>query len=411
MDLHIPTRRVFLATAGALVASVSVPRVALAANGRDPRFLFVFLRGALDGLAAVAPVGDPAYEAARSGLVLTKDGDTAGLALDGMFVLNPNMPSLHRLYGKGEAAILHAVASPYRDRSHFDGQDVVETGLAGVGRVETGWMNRALGLLGASDRISVKDGLAVGSGLPIVMRGPAPVVTWLPQGYPAAKETLQASLLELYRQSDPDLAQRLDEAIRLDQALGGEANAAKAEAEAMKALGNRGAAEFRRAGLAAGQLMARANGPRVATMSFVGWDTHADESPVGGRLGKLLESLDAAIEGLATSLAPVWKDTVIVLTTEFGRTVRMNGTAGSDHGTGSVAFVLGGAVKGGRVLADWPGLAENELFEKRDLRPTTDMRALFKGLMAEHLGLDDRQLADAVFPDSAAVAPLRGLVV
>lgn len=411
MELHVPTRRVFLATAGALVASVAVPRAALAANGRDPRFLFVFLRGALDGLAAVAPVGDPAYEAARSGLVLTRDGDTAGLPLDSMFVLNPNMPYLHKLFQKGEASIVHAVASPYRERSHFDGQDVVETGLAGVGRTETGWLNRALGQLGSADRISVKDGLAIGSGLPIVMRGPAPVVTWLPQGYPAAKDTLQASLLDLYRASDPALASRLEEAIRLDQAIGGEAHAAKAEAEAMKALAGRGAAEFRRAGLQAGQLMARDNGPRVATMSFVGWDTHADESPVGGRLGKLLESLDAAIEGLAVSMGPVWQDTVIVLTTEFGRTVRMNGTAGSDHGTGSVAFVVGGAVKGGRVLADWPGLGDNQLFEKRDLRPTTDMRALFKGLLAEHLGMDARVLADAVFPDSAAIAPMRGLVV
>lgn len=410
MDLHVPTRRVFLATAGALVASVAVPRVALA-NGRDPRFLFVFLRGALDGLAAVAPVGDPAYEAARSGLVLSRDGDTAGLPLDGFFVLNPNMPFLHGLYGKGEAAIVHAVASPYRERSHFDGQDVVETGLPGVGRTDSGWLNRAIGLLGSAGRIPATGGLAVGSSLPIVMRGPAPVVTWLPQGYPAARDTLQDNLLDLYRAADPALAGRLEEAIRLDRAIGGEAAAAKAEAAAMKTLGNRGAAEFRRAGLAAGQLMARDGGPRVATMSFVGWDTHADESPLGGRLGKLLQSLDAAIEGLAVSLAPVWKDTVVVVATEFGRTVRMNGTAGSDHGTGSVALVVGGAVKGGRVVADWPGLAEDRLYDKRDLKPTTDLRAVFKGLLADHLGLEAAQLAGTVFPDSAGVAPLRGLLI
>jgi uncharacterized protein (DUF1501 family) len=410
MDLHVPTRRVFLATAGALVASVAVPRVALA-SGRDPRFLFVFLRGALDGLAAVAPVGDPAYEAARSGLVLSRDGDTAGLALDGFFVLNPNMPFLHGLYGKGEAAIVHAVASPYRERSHFDGQDVVETGLSSVGHTDSGWLNRAIGLLGSAGRIPAIGGLAVGSALPIVMRGQAPVVTWLPQGYPAARDTLQDKLLDLYRAADPALAGRLEEAIRLDRAIGGEAAAAKAEAAAMKTLGNRGAAEFRRAGLAAGQLMARDSGPRVATMSFVGWDTHADESPLGGRLGKLLQSLDAAIEGLAVSLAPVWKDTVVVVATEFGRTVRMNGTAGSDHGTGSVALVVGGAVKGGRVVADWPGLAEDRLYDKRDLRPTTDLRAVFKGLLADHLGLEAAQLAGTVFPDSAGVMPLRGLLV
>jgi uncharacterized protein (DUF1501 family) len=410
MDLHIPTRRVFMATAGALVASVSVPRVVLAAGGRDPRFLFVFLRGALDGLAAVAPVGDPAYEAARGGLELSRDGATAGLPLDGTFVLNPNMPYLHGLYRRGEASIVHAVASPYRDRSHFDGQDVVETGLGGVGRLDSGWLNRALGLAGSAGRISVKDGLAIGSGLPIVMRGPSPVVTWLPPGYPAARDGLQASLLDLYRHADPRLASRLEEAIRLDQAIGGEAKAAKDAAAAMAALGNRGAAEFRRAGLVAGQLMARDNGPRIATMSFIGWDTHADESPLGGRLGKLLESLDAALEGLATAMAPVWKDTVVVVATEFGRTVHMNGTSGSDHGTGSIALLVGGAVKGGRVVADWPGLAAGQLYENRDLRPTTDLRAVFKGVLADHLGFDPRRLAEEVFPDSAAVRPLTGLV-
>jgi len=405
-----PTRRRLLVASGALVASATLPRLSRAA-GRDPRFLFVFLRGGLDGLATVAPLGDPAYEAARGGLELTAGGENAGLPLADGFVLNPNMPFLAGLFRRGEASIVHAVASPYRERSHFDGQDVVETGLGGVGFSESGWMNRMIDRLGSAGAVAPRQGLAVGTMLPILMRGKAPVMTWLPPGYPAAKEDMRNRLLELYQEVDSDLAARLEAALALDHVVGGEAMLAKSVAETMKSEKPRGLPEFRRSGLTAGSLMARDEGPRIATMSFIGWDTHADEQPLGSRLGKRLESLDVALEGLATSMAPVWKDTVVVVATEFGRTVKMNGTAGSDHGTASIALVLGGAVKGGRVIGDWPGLAEAQLHEKRDLRPTTDLRAVFKGVARDHLGLDTRDLAEQVFPDSAAVAPLSGLVV
>lgn len=409
MSAHLLSRRDLLTAGGALVASAAIPRVAVATN-RDPRFLFVFLRGGLDGLAAVAPVGDPDYEAARGGLELARDGDGAGLPLDGTFVLNRSMPFLGALFRKGEAAIVHAVASPYRGRSHFDGQDVVETGLAGVGRIDTGWMNRMVGVLGSAERIGTPGGLAIGTSLPILMRGPAPVVTWLPPGYPSVTDDLRSRLLDLYREVDPGLATRYEAALALNRSVGGEASVDRVVVEAMKASAPRGAAAFRSSGLAAGTLMSRPDGPRIATMSFGGWDTHADEGPVTGALARNLESLDAALEGLAQAMAPVWHDTVIVVATEFGRTVRMNGTAGSDHGTASVAFLVGGRVKGGRVIADWPGLAQSALHEKRDLRPTTDLRALIGGVALEHLGLDERRLADVVFPESTAAAPLRGLI-
>lgn len=410
MDPVLHSRRGVMTAMGTLVASAVIPRVSIAAPGRDPRFLFLFLRGGLDGLAAVAPVGDPHYEAARGGLDLARTGENAGIPLDGTFVLNPNMPFLGSLFRNGEAAIAHATASPYRERSHFDGQDVVESGLGGVGRVDSGWMNRLIGLLGSQERIGRHGGLAIGSSLPLLMHGPAPVVSWLPPGYPPVKEDLRMRLLDLYRGVDPKLAASYEKALELNRAVGGEASVEKVVAEAMKAEKPRGAALFRYSGLAAGNLMARDDGPRIATMSFVGWDTHAAEGPVGGALGRTLESLDAALEGLAHAMSPVWKDTVVVVATEFGRTVRMNGTAGSDHGTASVALVIGGGVKGGRVIGDWPGLGEADLYEKRDLRPTTDLRAVLKGVALDHLGVDRRRLAEIVFPDSASVDPLRGLL-
>jgi uncharacterized protein (DUF1501 family) len=411
MSLHRVSRRGVLTGAGALVASSVVPRVSSAAGGRDPRFLFVFLRGGLDGLATVAPVGDPNYEAARGGLELSRTGATAGIPLDDFFVLNAKMPFVASLFARNEAAIVHAVASPYRERSHFDGQDVVETGLGGVGRIDSGWMNRMIGRLGSAGKIATHEGLAVGSGLPILMRGPAPVVTWLPPGYPAVRDDLRLRILDLYRELDIELARRLETAMELNRIVGGEVAIGRTIAQSIRAEKPRGAFNFRYAGFAAGNLMARQDGPRIATMSFGGWDTHADERPVGGALARQLESLDAALEGLAQTMAPVWKDTVVVVATEFGRTVRMNGTAGSDHGTGSVALLVGGAVRGGRVVGDWPGLAEAQLHEKRDLRPTTDLRSVLKGVARDHLGMSEHDLSDVVFPDSGAVAPLAGLVV
>lgn len=411
MTAFVPTRRNLLLASGALVASAVVPRISAAAPGRDPRFLFVFLRGGLDGLATVAPVGDPTYEAARGGLELARTGENASLPLDDTFFLNPNMPFLASLYQRREAAFVHAVASPYRERSHFDGQDVVETGLGGIGSVHSGWMNRMIGRLGSAGRVASRDGLAIGSQLPISMRGSAPVVTWLPPGYPAVKEDLRMRLLDLYRDEDPKLAARFETALQLDRAVGGEAALAKVIDAEKRASKPRGGPDFRSSAIAAGNLMARADGPRIAILSFTGWDTHANELPLSGSLGKGLASLDLALETLAGAIAPVWKDTVVVVATEFGRTVRMNGTAGSDHGTGSVAIVLGGAVRGGRVIADWPGLAEARLYEKRDLMPTTDLRAVFKGVARDHLGLGVRELAEIVFPDSATVTPLDGLII
>jgi uncharacterized protein (DUF1501 family) len=411
--LHAPTRRELLLGSGALFAWAHVPRIARA-EGRDPRFLTIVLRGALDGLAAVAPVGDPDWIKLRGDNALRLDGDTPGLPLDGFFALNPAMPNLHRLYKNGQAIIVHAAATPYRERSHFDGQDVLESGLAGVARADSGWLNRALVAMEPGGRVDSQGRrtFAVGPITPLVVRGPAPVLSWVPpRGTPVSDETTMR-LLDLYRHTDPTLAQVLEDRIGLN---------AIARAGGMERMVDQGPVVqigpieqvrvyFAEAAGAAGKFLASADGPRVGALALDGWDTHVNEGAVKGRLASLLGALDAALAALEKNMGPAWSETVVALVTEFGRTARVNGTEGTDHGTGTVALLAGGALKGGRVVADWPGVKEADLYEKRDLKATTDLRAVLKGLLKDHLRLDDTVLAAAVFPDSGAVKPITGLV-
>ncbi len=409
--LHAATRRELLLGSGALFAWAHVPRIARA-EGRDPRFLTIVLRGALDGLAAVAPVGDPDWIKLRGDNALRLDGDTPGLPLDGFFALNPGMPNLHRLYKSGQAIIVHAAATPYRERSHFDGQDVLESGFGGVARAESGWLNRALLAMAPGGRVDARRTFAVGPITPLVVRGPAPVLSWVPpRGTPVSDETTMR-LLDLYRHTDPTLAQVLEDRIGL---------AALTRAGGLERMADTGPvvqigpieqvrAYFAEAAGAAGKFLAGADGPRVGALALDGWDTHVNEGAVKGRLATLLGALDGALAALEKSMGPAWSETVVALVTEFGRTARVNGTEGTDHGTGTVALLAGGALKGGRVVADWPGVKEADLYEKRDLKATTDLRAVLKGLLKDHLRLDDAVLASAVFPDSSAVKPIAGLV-
>src|SRR5437764_11979661 len=216
MTVHAATRRELLGGAGVLFAWPFLPKIARA-EGRDPRLLTIVLRGALDGLAAVAPVGDPEWQRLRGDKALTLAGTPAGLPLDSFFALNPAMPNLHRLYKAGAATIVHAVASPYRERSHFDGQDVLETGLARPGAVATGWLNRALGALVPANRANPKarDAFAVGPIAPLVVRGAAPVMAWTPPRLPPTSDDTVMRLLDLYRHTDPALARVLEERLGL----------------------------------------------------------------------------------------------------------------------------------------------------------------------------------------------------
>lgn len=392
------SRRAVLAGGGASLALWAyVPR-ALASSSRDPRLLTVILRGGLDGLAMVAPAGDPDLVRLRGALAIQASGEGAGLALDSFFVLNPAMPFLHGLYQKKEALFVHATATPYRQRSHFDGQDVLESGLGGVGRFDSGWLNRTLVSLPKGERANPR-GLSMGAMVPLIMQGPAPVLSWSRRtnNLPLRAETI-ARLSDLYAETDPALGKALTEGVALEQTAG----------SGQQQGGPFG--DFIVTAEAAAKVMTQADGPRLGALSYNGWDTHANQGVLRGQLFNRLAGLDAAIKTFAEGMGPAWKDTVAVIVTEFGRTVRVNGTVGSDHGTATLAVLVGGAVKGGRVIADWPGLAEAKLHEGRDLKPTIDLRTVLKGVLRDHLGVAPATLATAVFPDSMKVGPADGLI-
>jgi uncharacterized protein (DUF1501 family) len=396
----VTSRRAVLLGGASFAAWAYLPKFARAADGRDPRLVVVILRGALDGLATVAPVSDPDYAGLHGSIALGVSGTNAALPLDSFFALHPAMPEFARMFRDKKAAVIHAVATSYRDRSHFDGQDVLESGFAGPGRVQSGWLNRALEGLPKGER--VMSALAVGPTTPLVLRGVAPTVGWAPVAVPQAAEDTAMRLLDLYQHRDPALASALKQGLALDKAAQGDDMKPKP--------GTNGAAAMRLAARGAAKLMAADDGPRIAALAFDGWDTHANEGGPVGRLAQLLGGLDGALAEFETGLGPRWRDTVIVVATEFGRTARINGTQGTDHGTGTLALLAGGAVKGGRVIADWPGLKPNNLYQGRDLAPTTDLRAVMKGVLHDQFGIAERVLADSVFPDSGAVKPMKGLI-
>ena len=401
-----PSRRALLLTGGALFAWAHLPKFARAADGRDPRLVTIILRGAMDGLSAVAPVGDPDYAALHGEIALTLTSERAALPLDGFFAVNPAMPVFARLYKAGHAAVVHAAATGYRERSHFDGQDVLESGFKGPGQVQSGWLNRALAALPKGEKVAPPKALAVGVSTPLILRGAAPVLGWAPQLMPVAADDLAMRVMELYRHRDPALASALGNGIDTDKM----AQRQGMGADAAKGRGGGDPAAMRTAAAGAARLMAADDGPRIAALAFDGWDTHANEGGATGRLAQLLGGLDGALEEFEKGLGPRWKDTAIVIVTEFGRTARINGTTGTDHGTGTLAFLAGGAIKGGRVIADWPGLKDAQLYENRDLKPTTDVRSVLKGLLADQFGLSAAVLGDKVFPDSADVKVMGGLV-
>ncbi|MGH8288547.1 MAG: DUF1501 domain-containing protein [Steroidobacteraceae bacterium] len=414
-------RREFLTT-GALAAGGALlsSRVTFAgvADGNKPRLVFVILRGALDGLAAVPACGDPGYAALRGDLALGRPGAAGGaLALDGFFGLHPSLAFMQQSYAARELIVFHAVASPYRDRSHFDGQNVLETGYPEPHAVQTGWLNRALAAMPAGLAPQKERGISLAPTAPLVMRGPAAVTSWSPSHLaPLGDDTLQR-ITDLYSH-DALLRQKLAEALAAEAIV--EESVAK-PTKAMRAgddmrarplLVRRGkpGAQYAEIVKAAARFLRQENGPQVAVFDTTGWDTHFNEGGAKGQLAVRLAALDGALSALKTGLGPVWNATAVLLATEFGRTVAENGTRGTDHGTATAAYLLGGAVNGGRVVADWPGLSPRKLYQDRDLRPTLDLRSVMKGLLAEHLGAPPRALESAVFPESRQARPLTGLV-
>jgi uncharacterized protein (DUF1501 family) len=418
-------RRRFLFSTGALAASSVLPSVLFAQTGGSARLVVVILRGALDGLAAVPPYADPDYAGLHRELAIAAPGAADGaLALDNTFGLHPSLGFLHERYLAGELVVFQAVASPYRDRSHFDGQNVLENGLTKPIGTADGWLNRALAAL---PRGAVQPGaraVAISQNIPLILRGEAPVISKSPQVTPDVDEELLARLADLYSKDDWFSA-RLSEAVQTGKMVDDGGNMADAAAMAAPGVAKQPAitqpataaapgtaAPDRVSGVArvAATLMRSEGGPDVAVIEASGWDTHANQGGAKGALAQRLTGLDQALRALADELGPLWPQTAVLVVTEFGRTAAMNGTRGTDHGTGGCAFLAGGAVRGGRVMADWPGLGRAALLDDRDLRPTLDLRSVFKGVLDEHMHVGAKTLATRIFPDSSGARPLQGLM-
>ena len=382
------------------VVSLGRSALALASAPTEKRLVVVLLRGALDGLAAVAPYGDPDLASQRAELAPVGPGQPDGLRdLGGFYGLHPALAGLHGLYQANEALLLHAVAGATRSRSHFEAQDNLEDGapehLAGP-RLTSGWLNRVVTALAVKPGSRDEVAMAVGTALPLLLRGPATVGTWMPSTarHPAA--SLYAQIVAMHR-TDPLTGPAIAEGLR-DR---GFSDAVLAGTELPK---NRYA--FAALADSAGKLLADAKGPRIAALELGGWDTHANQAP---RLAGALRALDGGLVALKAGLGAAWGQTVVLVLTEFGRTVAINGTRGTDHGTATVAFALGGAIAGGKVRANWPGLARAKLLDNRDLAPTTDLRSLTKAVLAGHLGLSPAAIAQ-VFPDSGGAVAMTGVL-
>ncbi|MDQ2878614.1 MAG: DUF1501 domain-containing protein [Pseudomonadota bacterium] len=369
---------------GAFAAALA-PRMAFARAETDKRFVFIIQRGAADGLGTIAPVGDPSFVSQRGDLA----ADFASAPkLDAMFAMHPSLATINGLYQRKQALFAHAVASPYRDRSHFDGQNVLETGGAGAYQVKDGWLNRMLGLIPSGQAKAI----AVSATVPMALRGSHEVSSYAPSALPQASDDLLQRVSMMY-QGDSQLHALWSEALDTKQ-LTSDMTASNAQNAAAT-------------GALAAKLLTAPEGARIAMIETGGWDTHAGQR---ARLAAQLKGLDVMVGALQAGLGPLWADTMVVVATEFGRTVAVNGTGGTDHGTGSSAMLLGGAVKGGRVVADWPGLSQAALYEARDLKPTTQLDALIGGAVAGHYGIEPRRAMAMLFPASKDAPAVAGLV-
>ena len=404
MDMFRASRRSLLKgiSATAALCLWDAPlKLAFAAAPGDRRLVVVILRGAVDGLAAVPPHGDKDYAAVRGQLALSTDGATPLHDLDGMFGLHPALANLKTLYDAKELIAFQNICSPYRDRSHFEGQNVLETGAAKPHAIGDGWLNRALAPMGMADGVHA---LAVAQTPPLLLTGPARATSWMPASLPTPDAAFLAQVKALYAK-DLALSQSLDDALSLQNAA---MIASDDPSDKKPGPGNNANLTPLFAG--AGRLLAANAGPRVAVLDISGWDTHINEGAGAGALARRLAALDGGLDALKTALGANWSKTAVVMATEFGRTARPNGNGGTDHGTGGASFLLGGAVAGGHVRAEWTGLSSAALQDGRDQPARTDLRALFKGVLAEHMGVPNSALEATVFPDSANAPAMTGLI-
>nr|WP_321964494.1 DUF1501 domain-containing protein [Paraburkholderia sp. J7] len=378
------SRRHFLrVTAAGAGAMLVAPQIVFASVETERRFVFVIQRGAADGLNIVVPYAEPAYATLRGPLAIDIDRTTK---LDGTFALHPSLGQMAQMYGEKQALFVHAIASPYRDRSHFDGQNVLETGGRAPYQVKDGWLNRLVAMLPASRENAV----ALAPTVPLALRGTVQVSSYAPSALPNASDDLLTRVSALY-EADPQLRSLWTSAMNA-RGLAGDASARQDPASV---------------GKLAASFLSRPDGPRIAMIETGGWDTHSAQN---ARLANQLKALDTMLASLRDGLGPAWDKTTVLVATEFGRTAAANGTGGTDHGQASVAMLVGGAVAGGRVQADWPGLRTADLYESRDLKPTASLDALIAGAAAESLGLDPQRTASTLFGEAGAKNAATGLI-
>lgn len=399
------TRRDILRTmaAASTLALWDAPfRFAFANVPTDRRLVVVVLRGALDGLAAVPPHGDKDYATMRGRLALDSSGGAGLHDLDGFFGLNPGLTNLKAMYDAKEVALFHNICSPYRDRSHFEGQNCLETGGSAPHVMNDGWLNRALAPMGLD---SGTGAVAIEQSPPLILTGKTRATSWMPAAMPEPESAFLNKVRALYAQ-DPELSASLSGALNIQAEAMAASDDPGAKDPKLKASYGNLSPLFK----GAGTLLSSAHGPRVAVLDASGWDTHIGEGAGDGALARRLQALDQGLDALKSALGPSWKKTAVVMATEFGRTVKPNGGGGTDHGTGTAAFLLGGAVAGGKVHAEWVGLKPSVLKDGRDQPARTDLRALFKGVLADHMGVSQQALQSTVFPDSGNVAAIKGLI-
>ncbi len=367
--------------------SLALPRLAFAQGTGSRNLLFVLLRGAADGMAMLAPVGDPGLAALRGASLADYEGAPR---LGSFFAVHPALAEVAAATQSGEALFVHATATVYRERSHFDAQNLLETGGTAPYSIKDGWLNRLAALLNEGAPAPLR-ALAIAQAVPLALRGDAPVSNYAPSALPAASEDLLARVSQLYA-ADSEFGPLWARALETK---------AMAQDDGLKNL-----RDARAAGELAASLMRDAGGARIGMIELGGWDTHANQR---GAFARSARGLDALLGAYKSGMGAAWADTLVVVATEFGRTARLNGTVGTDHGTASAALVMGGRVRGGRVIADWPGLADRQLFEGRDLAPTTSLESLLAGAAAEHMRLDPELAMTRLFPGRSAV-PLAGIV-
>jgi uncharacterized protein (DUF1501 family) len=392
------TRRAALASG---VSLVMMARMARADDSLARKKLVVIIaRGGMDGLSVSPPIGDAAYGDLRGQIAIPAD---QALKLDADFALHPKLAAIHALALKGQARIAPAVATPDRARSHFEAQDVLESGMVQVYSSSSGWLNRTLSALQARHVAA----LSVGSTAPLLLRGPVQAASWSPGRQPQG-DRLPMVLGDLYR-NDPLLSRALASGLQT-VSMAQQATSGMAAAQTLGPTGPAATDASRQMGRTVAGFMIQPEGPQIIGLSLDGWDTHANQGAADGQLANRLANLDVLIDGLSAGLGPEWNNTVVVVATEFGRTAHVNGTGGTDHGTASTALVLGGALKPGGIIGDWPTLQQAKLFENRDLAPTLDMRGLFKSVLADHLGVERKVLDTKIFPDTAGIAAPSRLV-